>query len=195
MNHSLSINQSLIETNILALQEGIKNIEGLESGQYVQGFKPAFESTIGAHYRHVVEHYRCFFAQMDNRIFCYDHREREQSLECDALCTIEALNELIRQFGEIPIQAFSQAYTLVDEQAQAPVETNLHRELLFLQSHTVHHYAIIAAITRALGNQTEADFGVAIATRSYQKCSGSRAANIESSAADHSSPESKIAEG
>ena len=70
---------------------------------------------------------------------------------------------------EVEPQAFEQHYTIIDEQSDVPVQTNLERELLFLQSHTVHHYAIIGAMTRAFGNQTDDEFGVAIATRTHQK--------------------------
>ena len=176
MTDPLLINQSLLKTNIDALKEGVALINALQPGQYVKGFKPAFQSTIGAHFRHVVEHYRCFFKQMPDGVFCYDSRDREQTLECEADYTIHAINEIINQFADVSDQAFVQPYKIIDEQSPAPVETNLHRELLFLQSHTLHHYAIIAAMTRSFGVVPDQDFGVAIATRSHQKCSESETA-------------------
>ena len=76
---------------------------------------------------------------------------------------------MIKGLDKIEDQAFSESYTFVDEQSVEPIATNLQRELLFLQSHTVHHYAIIGAMTRAFGNQPDNEFGVAIATRTHQK--------------------------
>jgi len=188
MTNPLLINESLLQTNIEALNEGIELISVLEPGQYTKGFKPAFQSTIGAHFRHVVEHYRCFFKQMPDGVFCYDERDREQILECEADYTIVAINKIISEFAEMSDEAFDQTYTIMDEQSSGPIETNLRRELLFLQSHTIHHYAIIAAMTRSFGNQPQDDFGVAIATRNHQKCGESTYTNL-----DVSSLESKIA--
>lgn len=165
----MSINQRLIDTNISALQEGAQLLSVLEVNQYTQGFKPAFQSTIGAHFRHVLEHYRCFFQQIDTGAFCYDKRDRDAVLECDQAYAEQTIDELIRAFNELPENTFEQAFVIDDEQSQGPVVTTLQRELLFLQSHTVHHYAIIGAMTRAFGNQPADDFGVAIATRSHQK--------------------------
>jgi len=174
MTDSLLINKSLLQANVDALNEGEQLVGLLEAEQYTQGFQPAFESTIGAHFRHVLEHYRCFIKQMPGRVFCYDDRERDQALECDSEYAVNAIHQIVDQLAGISDHAFAQTYTLLDEQSPGPVETKLQRELLFLQSHTVHHYAMIAAMTRAFGNQPEADFGIAIATRSYQNCNESK---------------------
>jgi len=166
----LSINQRLIDSNILALKEGAQLLSVLEVNQYTEGFKPAFHSTIGAHFRHVLEHYLCFVNQMDSGHFCYDERKRDAQLECDQQYAKKTIDELIGFFSTLDHSVFGKAYTMSDEQSQGNVDTNLPRELLFLQSHTVHHYAIIGAMTRALGNVPSDDFGVAIATRTHQKC-------------------------
>ena len=162
---------ALVESNISTLNEGAKLISLLEDGQYTQGFKPAFQSTIGAHFRHVLEHYRCFESQQPSSTFCYDLRERDQLLECDAEYALNTINELIAFLETVSDEMTDQIYYVEDEQTSKPVITSLNRELLFLQSHTVHHYAIIAAMTRAFGNQPEEEFGVAIATRTHnEKC-------------------------
>lgn len=166
---------ALVDSNIEALKEGAQLIRLLKKNQYTKGFKPAFQSTIGAHFRHVLEHYRCFFSQMDGGLFCYDLRERDQLLECDsdyALETIEELGGSLKRFvGQEQKEKTSTLYQIKDEQTSFPISTSLNRELLFLQAHTVHHYAIIAAMTRAFGNIPEQDFGVAIATRAHnEKC-------------------------
>lgn len=165
----MSINQRLIETNVCALDEGAQLLSVLHVDQYTDGFKPAFHSTIGAHFRHVLEHYRCFFIQLNDRAFCYDKRERDQALECDIDYARQTISDLTSQFALLNDDVFKQTYTIDDEQSQGSVVTTLQRELLFLQSHTVHHYAIIGAMTRAFGSQPEKDFGVAIATRSHQE--------------------------
>jgi hypothetical protein len=47
--------------------------------------------------------------------------------------------------------------------------TSVGRELQFLVSHTVHHYAVIAAMLRPQGVEPGADFGVAPSTLVYEQ--------------------------
>jgi len=165
----LSINNRLLESNFEALREGAELLRLLEVGQYTQGFKPAFQSTIGAHFRHVLEHYRCFLQQMHSGSFCYDLRERDQLLECDIDYASQTLEEIRSKLTQLSESDFNRCYVISDQQIKGEIETNLPRELMFLQSHTVHHYAIIGAMTRAFGKQPDEEFGVAIATREHQK--------------------------
>ena len=158
-----------MHSNVAALKEGADLIGLLQGDQYTQGYKPAFQSTIGAHFRHVLEHYRCFVSQLADGLLCYDKRERDQQLECDADYALRTINELIEKIASLSAEDATQSLLIEDEQTSTPAFTSLNRELLFLQSHTVHHYAIIGAMTRAFGNQPDAEFGVAIATRVHQQ--------------------------
>lgn len=169
-------NQSLLNTNIEALEEGTELLKILGPDQYIAGYKPAFHSTIGAHFRHVLEHYRCLFSQLESGTFCYDDRERDQLLECDIGYAARTMTELKSALSTFDERAFEASYLVQDEQSAGTIKTTLQRELLFLQSHTMHHYAIIGAMARAFGRQPEDDFGVAIATRTHQqKCADENA--------------------
>jgi len=167
----LSQNKNLLQTNIDALAEGAELLALLEPEQYTQGYKPAFHSTIGAHFRHVLEHYRCFISQLDSREFCYDSRERDQLLERDFAYAKQTILDLSTGLRDLEAIDLDQECQLLDQQAIGQVNSTLFRELLFLQSHTMHHYAIIGAMTRSFGAQPADDFGVAIATREHQKTS------------------------
>lgn len=168
-----TLNQSMLQTNISALEEGEALLALLTAEQYVQGYKPAFHSTIGAHFRHVLEHYRCFIKQFSSAEICYDKRARDQDLECDIKYAKSTIKELIGEFQNLMNTDLNKACLVHDQLAQKAVSSTLHRELLFLQSHTMHHYAIIGAMTRSFGAQPDADFGVAIATRVHQECTDS----------------------
>lgn len=165
----MSQNNNLLQTNIDALEEGAALLALLDPEQYTQGYQPVFHSTIGAHFRHVLEHYRCFLNQLEARRFCYDSRERDQLLERDFDYANQTIVTLIESLRALESQNLDQRCELDDQQANDPVASTLFRELLFLQSHTMHHYAIIGAMTRRLGAQPADDFGVAIATREHQK--------------------------
>jgi hypothetical protein len=156
--------QSLIDANIQALKEGAELLLMLDSEQYDSVLKPAFQTTIGAHYRHLLEHYRCLFTQIAKGVFCYDKRERDEQLELDREYALRSIADILGQLETIDFTLFAHKYHIVDHQLAAPLGTTLQRELLFLQSHTVHHFAIIAAMARGLGLQPMHDFGVAITT-------------------------------
>ena len=165
----LSQNKNLLQANIDALSEGAALLALLKPEQYTRGFKPAFRSTIGAHFRHVLEHYRCFIRQLESGHICYDDRERDLLLERDFDYANRTLIELQGALRDLEQQNLDQACQLSDQQATESLTSTVFRELLFLQSHTVHHYAIIGAMTRTFGAQPADDFGVAIATREHQK--------------------------
>ncbi len=160
--------QSVIDANIQALKEGAELLLMLDSEQYDSDLKPAFQATIGAHYRHLLEHYCCLFTQIAKGVFCYDKRERDEQLESDREYALRSIADILGQLEAIDVTLFSQQYHIVDHQLAGPLATSLQRELLFLQSHTVHHFAIIAAMARGLGLQPMRDFGVAIATIKYR---------------------------
>lgn len=168
LGNNLPSTQNLIQANISALDEGAELLTILDSKHYSAGFKPAFHSTIGAHFRHVLEHYRCLFSQLESGTICYDDRERDQLLECDAEYAAVTLAQMKQELVQLKPEFIAREIWVKDQQSDAPVTSSLDRELLFLQSHTVHHYAIIGAMTRAFGQQPEEDFGVAIATRTHQ---------------------------
>lgn len=168
LGNKLPSTQNLIQANIAALDEGAQLLTILDTTHYSAEFKPAFHSTIGAHFRHVLEHYRCLFSQLETGTVCYDDRARDQLLECDAEYAAVTIAQMKEQLTSLEPESIAHEIWVQDQQSDAPVASSLDRELLFLQSHTVHHYAIIGAMTRAFGKQPEADFGVAIATRTHQ---------------------------
>jgi len=163
----VSLKQSLIDCNTSALKEGIEFLALLGDEQYQQGFKPAFQSTIGAHFRHLIEHYRCFFNQRKDGLISYDLRERDQRLEEDKEFAAQSIEEIIQQILALKQPDFEKQYFVQDQLCCDPIETTLQRELLFLQSHTTHHFAMIAAMSRGIGADPQDDFGVAIATRVF----------------------------
>ncbi len=50
--------------------------------------------------------------------------------------------------------------------------SSVERELQFLRSHTVHHFALIAVILRLSGLEPGEEFGVAPSTLRYRKENG-----------------------
>jgi len=159
----------LISSNIDVLNEGKELLFTLGADRYVEACTPAFISTIGAHFRHVLEHYQCLLDQLSEQQVSYDKRSRAQALETNYEQALKAIDILIQQ---LECLSADQPLCVADMQVEHMVPSSLERELLFLQSHTTHHYAMIGAMSRLLGVTPNADFGVAIATRAKQTSMG-----------------------
>ena len=167
MSHS----EPLLQTNLDTLAEGLDLLRSLPSGAYTACHRPTFLATIGAHYRHLIEHYQCFIAHYNDTMVCYDARARDSRLEHCAETAINELENVMNGLRALLPIAMEQTLTLDDQQGADPVHTTIGREFLFLQAHTVHHYAMIAAMARLSGVEPAANFGVAVATRAHSQWS------------------------
>jgi hypothetical protein len=153
-----------VRESCAALLQGEALLESVTDSQYVEIAGPVFESTMGAHFRHNLDHYACFLEGLDSSVIDYAARTRRVQLE---RCRQSALRES-RELREA-LQGLQTARTnlhLLTDGAFGRVRTltSAERELEFLLSHTVHHYAIVAVICRLLGIFVPPSFGVAPST-------------------------------
>ena len=173
-DNSAAILTGLIESNITALEDGLEFVQLLSVEKFTQNCEPAFQSNIGVHFRHLVEHYICFLDQWQTGIVRYDQRCRDLRLEIDLSYTEKTIVSLCNKLNHLDISSRPTSLQITDQPFSQAIESGLERELLFLLSHTVHHYAIIAAMARILGTVPKDGFGVAIATQAYLANTGSR---------------------
>lgn len=130
-------------------------------------------SPIGAHVRHVVDYYRCFLRGLESGRVDYDARERDPGIEADPERASAAIQDLVDRFKgldrdgrEKPLQI--KVDTREDEDLVWSRST-VARELQFLVSHTVHHYALIAMQLRQQGIDPGKSLGVAPSTLEHQR--------------------------
>ena len=158
---------ALAKENISILSQAEKLIEDLSDGIYTNNDIAPFQSGVGKHMRHVLDFYSAFL-KPPAEITDYDDRNRSTRVETDrahALATIHHIInglEAIRK-ADLPVQSKN------DDgghrpQAFAFSRSSIGRELQFLASHTVHHFAIIAFILDRQGYRPHPDFGVAAST-------------------------------
>jgi hypothetical protein len=155
--------------NAALLRQGIAALTRMSPCQF--GGSPREDvSPISAHFRHVIEHYQAFLAGLDDGRVDYDARPRDRRLEEDqeiAIATAEEIAIRLELLEERPrwrqvfINAASEA-GLTD--AHDWTASTVGRELGFLLSHTIHHYALIRFLASDHGLTLERDFGVAPST-------------------------------
>jgi hypothetical protein len=136
---------------------------------------------VGPHLRHIMEHYTALLqalAQADPVVH-YDARGRDMRVQNEPAAALTMLREVLAHWSDLARERSSShalGQTLgtclhagaVGEHSVS-VPSTLGRELLFLSSHTVHHFALLAPYCRAAGVEPGPDFGKAPATRAFER--------------------------
>lgn len=165
-----------LHSNIHFINQGIELLNSISDDLYTKNNGPFNKSGIGRHFRHIIEHY---FSLLDSGyigMIDYDARERDLQLENDRSFMIQSLQEVIKSLrllekspellrNKIKIRSNEG----VGEENSPLSESNILRELQFLISHTVHHYALIGLILETLGFKPDENFGVAPSTLKYEQ--------------------------
>ena len=170
---------ALVERNAYYLGQGRELIGSLCDEVFRRPPEPAVEGGdararrggIGPHLRHIVEHYECFLGGWREGRVDYDRRARDARLETDRAAALERIEGLVRGLRELEPRALRVASDCGEGPGQPRTwsESSVERELVFLASHTVHHYAVVAVLLRLAGLEPGRDFGVAPSTLRYEQ--------------------------
>ncbi|MGE9290390.1 MAG: DinB family protein [Puniceicoccales bacterium] len=171
MTHPL--NASATKANLALLNQAIDFLNGLSDAHYTAVQPPTFPSSVGAHLRHVLDHYDSLLDGLESGIIDYHSRNRDAETEKNRQRALERIETIrTRLTGEngiqpTPPEALRLRVSIEDPSATIP--TSPERELFFGLSHTIHHYALIATIARNFGHPVPGDFGVAPSTLAHRK--------------------------
>ena len=163
-----------IEQNIAALQQGALLLETLDDAVYQAKVPEVFGSTLGAHIRHNLDHYLSFLACYESGELDYEARKRDPLLETSRRRAIEVIEEIVQRLGELSARRGASRVRIRLEgmdgfaSDESWASSSIERELEFLLSHTIHHYALVAVMCRFLGHGTDPDFGVAPSTLRFR---------------------------
>ena len=129
--------------------------------------EPAAYAAVGGHVRHVVEHYGAFLAGATHGAVRYDRRARDPVIDRDprhALAAIAALGRALGAFALDPATPLRVALECPAAGMETEASSSVARELQFLASHAVHHFALIRGVLERDARLPHADFGFAVAT-------------------------------
>ena len=134
-----------------------------------------YNSTIGGHVRHNLDHFICLEEGVKTGRVDYDARPRNEFLETNPDYAankmaelVEFLNSLATSNLDLPLKVKMDSNANHDE-IQKWSDSSLRRELQFLISHTIHHYALIVTLCSADKVEPPNDFGVAPSTLRFRK--------------------------
>ncbi len=171
--------QPIIVGALESLSQVHKLLSDISQEQYVHICTPHMQSPMGSHVRHVLDMFYAFkLGVINDEVIDYDLRRRGAAIETslvaalvDITHTIEWIDSMFSSAGTLST-ALEQVVSVKTEvclscTVSVHVESNLGRELIFVASHAVHHFALLATIAKLQGVCLDDNFGVAPATRTF----------------------------
>jgi len=160
---------SLISAVEDILHQGRALLHTIRPDAYTCKQEGAQGSSIGAHYRHVLDHFSCLLEGIRSGEINYDQRRRSPELEGSPEAAMRATNELIKQFRVLPPGSLQEECTVVysvgygDAEVQS-VRSNVAREVMFCVGHAIHHFAVLKLLCAAIAVSVPYEFGIAPST-------------------------------
>nr|WP_136251083.1 DinB family protein [Ningiella ruwaisensis] len=153
------------------IEQAISLLDELSDAEYQQIIKPHFSSSIGVHMRHIIDH----FLSLKNGALSktthidYNIRNRHNEVEQYPKMAVQVLNEIKQWIGTLTSDNYGQNVLVTTEidihqSKSASCASTLERELVFVCSHAIHHFALIRIMCATLNKQIPEYFGYAPAT-------------------------------
>ncbi|GAB5379428.1 MAG: hypothetical protein Alis3KO_28240 [Aliiglaciecola sp.] len=162
----------MLDSQLEIVQQAKQFLRDIHIDEYTATVTPHFSGSAGAHMRHVLDHYLALMHGFDSGLVDYNKRNRFSEVEScpkSAMAIwdeIESwLSNICAQPMDAPLQVMSE--TCIFETQFAQVPSTLARELVFVSSHAIHHFSLLAVIRSLQGKTTPEYFGIAPATATF----------------------------
>ncbi|MCF2948619.1 hypothetical protein L0668_10920 [Paraglaciecola aquimarina] len=159
---------SLLET----VSQAKTFLVGLNEKEYQTIMAPHFSSSAGAHMRHILDHYLALRNGVEHGVINYNKRHRHSDIESCPQAALSAweelqtwLTEVCQLNADLPLTVICE--TSVNQTHNTHSRSTLARELVFVSSHAIHHFSLLAVMSSLLGQQTESQFGIAPSTATF----------------------------
>jgi hypothetical protein len=166
--------QIILDSMKEVLGQGEALLMALDDVAYATKIPAAFNASVGAHYRHCLDHFRSVFDGLDAAEVNYDNRKRDPRIEAVREVALTHTRELLRASEglgdwilDYPIHARSKVSYVIDESPSAL--STVAREIMFCVVHAIHHYALIRVMCGMLNAPVPGGFGVAPSTIKHQE--------------------------
>lgn len=161
---------SAIAANLTVIQQGIDLIGAMTAESYGRRIQLCYNASVGGHMRHIIEHYQAFLRGLDDGEIAYEKRVRDPLVENDPSYAGGLMEAIAQQLSSVVHTLGNRALHYCAETTEGITSaTTVLRELEFLLSHTIHHYALVAVMARLQGYEPETTFGVAPSTLKFQR--------------------------
>ncbi|WP_293747666.1 hypothetical protein [uncultured Paraglaciecola sp.] len=165
-------NAITLKGQLETVQQAKAFLLGLNTENYQMVIKPHFASSAGTHMRHILDHYLALKDGLSQGLVNYNKRNRYSSVEsCPQTALLQWqkiekwLTEVSQYDADMPLTVMSE--TSIDKTQNSQTKSTLARELVFVSSHAIHHFSLLAVINSLLGSKDEVNFGIAPTTATY----------------------------
>ncbi len=124
----------------------IELLDQIQNSQYKKPLPLFSGSSLGQHFRHILDFYNCLFQGINNNLIDYALRERKASVESDTEVAKSAIVWIQKQLRFV--DTTSEILVVTDFNCnhdcnKVKVKSTIGRELMFAFDHTIHHLAMI----------------------------------------------------
>src|SRR6266571_8021433 len=95
------------------LNQGCALLDNVDDESYSRKEEGPWGSSIGAHYRHVLDHFLCLIEGLWDGEINYDQRSRSPELEGSVEAAVAATEDLIETFNKLSADVLQQDCTVV----------------------------------------------------------------------------------
>lgn len=163
---------SAISDNIHFLVQARDLVRRLTPDQFTHANPPRYTSGIGPHLRHCVDHYLLLLRHWPQGTIDYDQRLRDHQIETHPSAMSAVLLRIQSDLRTITTGDLSTPLQIKMDCGSESLEpfaaSSVLRELQFLISHTVHHFALIAMILHDQNLPVPPQFGIAPSTLKHR---------------------------
>ncbi|MFC3095177.1 DinB family protein [Alteromonas sediminis] len=142
-------------------------LKSLSNEQYDAIPPGPFNSSIGEHIRHILDHYQALMLGLGAAYIDYNQRARHSSVESDLSMALTYWEQVSEWLANLSEQEHEKKLKVVTE--HNTVWSTLGRELSFVSSHAIHHFAFIKQLAAAFAVSLPSHVGVAPATLKSQQ--------------------------
>lgn len=156
---------------IEALEQGNECLKSLSDDQYNWAAAPHITSTIGEHFRHLLDLFHAINLA-NGKVIDYNFRRRGHAVEKSRETAIKEIDHLIHWLEQINRdELVAQVHILTEvsmtETQAHSMTSTLERELTFVALHANHHFAMAKVTISLLDLKVSDSFGLAPNTLSY----------------------------
>ena len=165
---------SLISDAEVVLRQGLTLLDSVDEDIYSRQDDCIWGSSIGAHYRHVLDHFLCLIEGLWDYEINYDRRGRDREIETSLGVARSTTQDLLEALQSIPPDVLQRNCAVTynvgynDFKAQS-VFSVVARELMFCVGHAIHHYAIVKLLCSLRGIPLPHEFGMAPSTLKFHQ--------------------------
>ncbi len=164
----------MLSSQLEIVEQAKSFLSSISQFDYTTVIKPHFAGSAGAHMRHVLDHYEALMNGIEEGFVDYNKRNRFADVERDPEAALDAWARIANWLQSICVDDMDkllqvQSETSVEQTQYVTVNSTLARELVFVSSHAIHHFSLLAVISSLQGKDTPEYFGVAPATVTFMR--------------------------